>query len=108
FVFMNIGLLWGGAADRNFPKLVSQENLFGKDSALRFTYEDLMVIAVTVPVMIGLTLLVKYTKLGKAMRATAQNPMAARLMGINVDRVIGATFLIGGALAGVASVIYSL
>jgi branched-chain amino acid transport system permease protein len=58
--------------------------------------------------MIGLTLLVKYTKLGMAMRATAQNPTAARLMGINVDRVIAATFIIGGALAGAASVIYSM
>jgi len=58
--------------------------------------------------MIGLTLLVKYTTLGKAMRAVAQNPVAARLMGINVDRVIAATFLIGGALAGIGSVVYGL
>jgi len=108
FVFMNIGLFWKGAADQNFPNLVSGENLFSEESGLRFTREDLMVICVTVPVMIGLTFLVKYTRLGKAMRATAQDPVAARLMGINVDRVIGATFLIGGALAGVASVIYGL
>jgi branched-chain amino acid transport system permease protein len=108
FILMNVGLFWGGAADRNFPQLVSGENLFGEKARLHFSYEDLMVIAVTVPVMIGLTLLVKYTRLGKAMRATAQNPVAARLMGINVDRVIGATFAIGGALGGVASVIYGL
>src|SRR5207302_6771684 len=67
-----------------------------------------LVISVTVPIMIALTVLVKYTKLGKAMRATAQNPLAAQLMGINVDRVIGATFALGGALAGAASVIYCL
>ena len=50
----------------------------------------------------------RYTKTGKAMRAVAQNPVAAQLMGIDIDRVIGATFLIGGALGGAASVIYAL
>jgi branched-chain amino acid transport system permease protein len=108
FVLMNVGLLWGGAADRHFPALVPQHNLLGADAHLRFTAEDLMVVLVTVPIMVALTLLVKFTQLGKAMRATAQNPTAARLMGIDVDRVIGATFLIGGALGGAASVIFSL
>ena len=107
FIFMNIGQRWGGASDINFPKLVSDANLLG-DSALRFTPKDVLLLAVVLPIMIGLTVLVKWTSLGRAMRATAQNPVAAQLMGINVDRVIGATFLIGGALGGVASVIFSL
>jgi branched-chain amino acid transport system permease protein len=108
FVLMNVGLLWGGAADRHFPDLVSNDNLLGESAAVSFTYKDLMVVAVTVPVMIALTLFVKGTKLGKAMRATAQNPVAAQLMGINVDRVISVTFALGGALAGAAAVIYGL
>src|SRR5258706_16007828 len=58
--------------------------------------------------MIALTVFVKGTRLGKAMRAAAQDPVAAQLMGIDVDRVIGATFALGGALAGAAAVIYGL
>jgi branched-chain amino acid transport system permease protein len=75
---------------------------------LRFTWKDAMVVGVTAPAMIALTVFVRFTALGKAMRATAQNPTAAQLMGINADRVIAATFAIGGALAGVASVVYGL
>jgi branched-chain amino acid transport system permease protein len=107
FVFMNAGVLWKGPTDVNFPDLVAPTNLL-PGTGVRFTYKDLMVIAVTVPTMVALTLFVRYTTLGKAMRATAQNPTAAQLMGINVDRVIAATFAIGGALAGVASVVYGL
>ena len=107
FVFQNVGLLWKGAADIRVPGLFSKENLLG-DSALQFTVADLTLIVVVGVIMIGLTVLVKFTRLGKSMRATAQNPVAAQLMGINVERVIGGTFLIGGALAGFAAVIYCL
>ena len=107
FVFMGLGQIWKGVADINFPDIIPNKNLLPGD-ALRFTAKDLLVILVTTPLMAGLTLFVRFTKLGKAMRATAQNPTAARLMGIDVDRVIGATFAIGGLLAGAASVIYGL
>jgi len=107
FVFMGIGQLWKGVADLNFPDLLSNQNLLGSDT-LRFTFKDMMVYVVTVPLMVGLTVFVRFTRLGKGMRATAQNPVAARLMGIDADRVIGVTFAIGGALAGAASVIYGL
>jgi len=119
FLFMNLGLFWNAgvyedgrpvpaASPRAFPDLISAKNLLPDDLGLRLTGKDALVLAVTIPIMIGLTLFVKYTPLGKAMRATAQNPTAAKLMGINVDRVIGATFVIGGALGGVASVVYAL
>ena len=110
FVFMNVGQLWGGVADVNFPKLVPEANVlawFGIET-VRLTAKDLLVLGVTIPVMVGLTLLVQYTKLGKAMRATEQNPIAAQLMGINVNYVVSATFAIGGGLAGIASVVYGL
>lgn len=78
------------------------------NGGIQIAFRDILVILVTVPIMIALTLFVRFTKLGMAMRATAQNPTAAKLMGIDVDRVISVTFAIGGALAGTASVIYSL
>jgi branched-chain amino acid transport system permease protein len=119
FVFLNLGLFWGGvpmkvfgggkaaAAPKDFPVLVSNENLLGNPN-VQFTAKDLMVIAVTVPLMVALTLFVKRTRTGKAMRAVAQDQLAAKLMGIDVNRIIGVTFLIGGALAGVASVVSAL
>jgi branched-chain amino acid transport system permease protein len=107
FIFMNIGVFWMGTYDLNFPKIVPQYNLT-EGRSVAITYKDLMVLGVTLPVMVALTVFVKYTPLGKAMRATAQNPTAAQLMGINVDRVIAFTFAIGGALAGIAAVVYGL
>ncbi len=107
FIFMNVGVFWMGTNDKNFPRLVSQANLT-PDWPVAITYQHIMVVVITLPVMVALTLFVRYTRLGKAMRATAQNPTAAQLMGINVDRVIAATFAIGGALAGVAAVVYGL
>ncbi|HUK82173.1 MAG TPA: branched-chain amino acid ABC transporter permease [Verrucomicrobiae bacterium] len=119
FVFMNIALLWGGvpmevfgmgkaaAAPKDFPVLVSNDNLLG-ESPVQFTAKDAMVAGVTLPLMIALTWFVKRTRTGKAMRAVAQDRVAAQLMGVNVDRVIGQTFLVGGALAGVASVVFAV
>jgi branched-chain amino acid transport system permease protein len=120
FVFVNLGLFWGGlpmgvfaggtqaAAQKDFPDLVGYRNLLGPGSALQFTLKDVLVVAITVPLMVALTWFVRRTRLGTAMRAVAQDPLAARLMGIDTDRVISATFLIGGALAGVASVVFVL
>jgi branched-chain amino acid transport system permease protein len=107
FIFMNIGLFWGGAADRSFPDLIPRHNLLG-DGPVQLTLKDLLVAAVTLPLMAGLTLFIQYSRLGKAMRATAQDPVAAQLMGIPVDRVVTAAFALGGALAGAAGVVYAL
>src|SRR5262249_5506604 len=87
--------------------LVSNDNLFG-NANVQYTPKDLMVLLVTIPLMVALTWFVKRTRAGKAMRAVAQDRVASQLMGINVDSVIGQTFLIGGGLAGVASVVYAL
>jgi len=66
---------------------------------------ELVILVTTLVTMILLTLLIKYSKIGKAMRATQQDMSMARLVGINVDRVISTTFVIGSALAAIGGVL---
>jgi len=68
---------------------------------------DLLIMGVGVTAMTMLTLGVNKTPLGRAIRATAQDAPTARLMGVNVDRVILSTFLIGSMLAGLAGILYA-
>lgn len=105
FVLVNIGYLWGGSGEFNLPEIISKENLLSDESGLRINAKSLLIIVLVVPLMLGLLFLVKWTRLGKAMRAVQQNPTAAELMGIPVERIIAMTFAIGGALAGFAGVI---
>jgi branched-chain amino acid transport system permease protein len=69
-------------------------------------WDQLIVVLITIPALLGLMFVVKQTRWGKAMRATAQNRDAARLMGIDVDRAISFAFGLGGALAGVGGFVY--
>ncbi|MCC6627022.1 MAG: branched-chain amino acid ABC transporter permease [Chloroflexi bacterium] len=68
----------------------------------------LLIVAVAIVMMAGLTVMLRSTRLGRAIRAVAENQRAARLLGINVDRVIGQSFLISSALGGAAGVLYAL
>lgn len=119
FVFLNIGLFWGGlplevfnngsaaSAPKDFPALLPSHNLLG-DGDIFITWREVLVVLITIPLLCGFSYVIRFTTLGKSMRAVAQNPTAARLMGIDVDRVIGITFVLGGVLAGVASVVFAL
>ena len=112
FILINIGLLWKGAAPQNFPNFIPRVDIlngvFKLNTAIFFTTKDLFVIAVTVPLVLGLQLFIGRTRMGKAMRATAQDREAAQLMGIDINRTIAVTFLLGGALAGAAGLISGL
>lgn len=66
---------------------------------------DLAILITTVMVMVLLTIIIKFTKIGKAMRATAQDRMMATLVGINVNNVISATFIVGSALAAIGGLL---
>jgi len=117
FILINIGLWWKGASPQNFPALLNFfgtsniiEQLFGTGlgNEITFRYQSLFVILVTIPILILLNYVVFNTRMGKAMRATAQDREAAALMGINVNRTVAFTFLLGGALAGAAGLIFGI
>jgi branched-chain amino acid transport system permease protein len=71
------------------------------------TTTQIMILGVTAASLAVLMYLVNYTKLGRAMRATAENPRVAALMGVKPDTVISATFIIGAILATIAGVMYA-
>jgi branched-chain amino acid transport system permease protein len=107
FILQNVGLLWRPTPDSP-PDLIRSQQQVLDIGGVTFVRSDFFAWAVTIPLLIALLYFVGQTKYGKAMRATAQDPDAARLMGINVDRTIGLTFLLGGLLAGAAGLIYAL
>jgi branched-chain amino acid transport system permease protein len=78
------------------------------DRSVILTYTGALTIALSIILMIGLYLLVQRTRLGRAMRAVAEDKQIAALMGIDVDAVIGKTFAISGALAGAAGVMWGI
>ncbi len=111
FILVNIGLHWKGASPVDFPNMHPSVSLdifrdvLGINTQIFFTVKDLLVMLLAVPLMLALNLFVTRTRLGKAMRATAQDREAAAMMGININQTIALTFLLGGALAGAAGLI---
>jgi branched-chain amino acid transport system permease protein len=107
FILQGIGLAWKKPGPVPIPDVLPQGDLIDFHG-VTYGYKDLIVLLITVPVLLGLTYLVRSTRQGKAMRATAQDRDAAAMMGINVDRTISFTFALGGALAGAGGVVYAL
>src|SRR3954454_1559678 len=108
FILQNVGLLWRGGSPQGIPDVINSQHKLFEIFGVPITNGDLLAIVVTVPLLIVMTTFIARSRLGRAMRATAQDPEAARLMGINVDTTISLTFLIGGMLAGAAGLIYAL
>jgi len=108
FILQNVGLLWYGGSPRGIPDLINAQKQLVDIGGVVITNGDVLAVGVTIPLLLLMTAFIGRSRLGKAMRATAQDPEAARLMGINVDTTISLTFLLGGVLAGSAGLIYAL
>jgi branched-chain amino acid transport system permease protein len=87
-----------------YPQLLPSTPIELWSSGATITGKEIVIIVVALAVMCGLLFLVEKTKLGRAMRATAEQTQIAALMGVNPNRVISITFMLGGALAGLAGV----
>jgi branched-chain amino acid transport system permease protein len=108
FILQNVGLLWLGGSHRGVPDLIESQTQYTTIFGVPVTHGDILALVVTVPLFVVLVNFIARSRIGRAMRATAQDPQAARLMGINVDTTISFTFLLGGMMAGAAGLIYAL
>jgi branched-chain amino acid transport system permease protein len=109
FVLEGIMFLWHGPASVHFPDILPHgRNFQATVSGVFVTFKDGFVMVTAIVLVTLLAIFINRTKLGKAMRATAQDRDAAQLMGININRTIAATFFIGALLAGAGGMIWGL
>jgi branched-chain amino acid transport system permease protein len=105
FIVQNISLAIYDVNFRSVPPLIPGSSVF-TIGGVHYGWDEFFVVLVTAPVLVLLTWLVKSTRQGKAMRATSQDPEAAAIMGIDVNRTITFTFALAGALAGIGAVLF--
>src|SRR5438552_15467127 len=98
--------LWKGPSNVHYPNVLPSAgfNLFGAEIGTK----EIIVIVTALVLVVALALFVERSRLGKAMRATAQDRDASLLMGIDIDQTIAATFFIGALLAGAGGTMYGL
>ena len=104
FIIQFIGIRWNGSGPKTWNSVLPSGEFV--ISGVHIPYTTIFSFAVTIPLLALMTYVVTKTRRGKAMRATAQDADAARLMGINVDKTIAFTFALGGALAGAAGLLF--
>ena len=107
FIVQNVALAFYGVNFRSVPNFIPTTNVFDV-GGISYTWKKLVAILIVVPLLMILTWFVKQTRQGKAMRAVAQDREASAMMGIDVNRTISVTFLIAGALAGAAGIVFLL
>ena len=100
FILQNVGLLWRGGSPQSVPDLINVQQTVFTIAGVPIQRGYILAFAVMIPLVFALGWFINSTHAGRAMRATAQDPEAARLMGINVNATISLTFLLGGMLAG--------
>ena len=106
-IFLSNGMMLSqGVSDKAYPPILSYEGISILDA--RISYGQISIILLSIALMVSLYLFVKSSRLGKAMRATAQNRTMARMLGINIDKTIRVTFMIGPALGAAAGVMVGL
>jgi branched-chain amino acid transport system permease protein len=106
YILFNIMLLSVGADSKNYPNPMPPVKWAIGGAVLRL--REVLIWVIAVVLMLGLQAFVQRSKMGKAMRATAQDPEAARMMGVEVDRVVVIAFFLGSALAGASGLIFGL
>jgi branched-chain amino acid transport system permease protein len=100
--------IWRNAFNLVYPSMEPLNRRFEITATLDISVKSLVVIVGALLMLWGLQVLVNRTKVGTAMRAVAEDQAAASLMGINVNRIISLTFLIGGAMGGAAGVLFGV
>lgn len=96
-----------GPSFRRFPDVINVKN-FSLTENIIITNIQIINLVMAISLMLMLWFIIRKTKLGIAMRAVSLDPKGAKLMGVNVERVISATFALGGALAGAAGVLTAI
>ena len=96
-----------GADPKVFPSII-QDSVIASFGGVNLKSLDIAVLGVTVVMMLALNFLIYKTKIGKAMRAVSTNMNVASMMGVNIDRIIAFTFIVGSSLAGVGSVLVGM
>ncbi len=100
--------IWRNAFNLVYPDIDALNRRFDVTSTTDVSVKSLVVIGAALAMLFGLRALVNRTKVGAAIRAVAEDQTAASLMGINVNRIISLTFLIGGAMGGAAGVLFGV